>query len=545
MGKVGKIKYKKPFKTQEKYEKEIYNIYGDDLKVIGKYIRAKERIAVMHKCGYIWNPIADSLVGKNHLVGCPKCSGTYRRTPEEYKNEIKNKNIEPLEDFVNVDTSIYHRCLICGHKWKVQPSCILHSGTGCPMCNGGTNTVIIGINDMWTTNPELASLLAYPEDGFKYTQSSNAKVPWRCKDCGKITKPKQISKVKARGLFCQRCSSTKSLPNRIMYNLLLELKIDFESEKIFDWCKFIYKDKDRYGIYDFYFEYKNKKYIVEMDGIWHKADNKMSGQTKEESEYIDKQKDILANDQGIIVIRINSEPSTTNNIKNNIINSKLNDIFDLNNINWNKCFYQSVTPIMKNVCDDFNNGFSVRELVKKYSKDIATIMKFLDIGTEANICTYKHEGNHIKIVAINNKKIFNSLKEASEYYDASTSTIRDMLKNKLKCAKTICDEDGIPIIFRTYDDYIKMSDFDILYEIQQATLNKFFKDMVICLNTKTIFKNQIKAKEWCGTSISGAIYNSEKCFHAGRHPKTKEQLSWLKLSDHIKLINNKNNILEE
>lgn len=148
MGKVGKIKYKKPFKTQEKYEKEIYNIYGDDLKVIGKYIRAKERIAVMHKCGYIWNPIADSLVGKNHLVGCPKCSGTYRRTPEEYKNEIKNKNIEPLEDFVNVDTSIYHRCLICGHKWKVQPSCILHSGTGCPMCNGGTNTVIIGINDM-------------------------------------------------------------------------------------------------------------------------------------------------------------------------------------------------------------------------------------------------------------------------------------------------------------------------------------------------------------------------------------------------------------
>ena len=52
------------------------------------------------------------------------------------------------------------------------------------MCNGGTNTVIVGINDMWTTNPELASLLADPNDGYKYMQSSGHKVKWKCKNCG-------------------------------------------------------------------------------------------------------------------------------------------------------------------------------------------------------------------------------------------------------------------------------------------------------------------------------------------------------------------------
>lgn len=541
MDKIVKMKSKKPFKTQEQFEREVFERYGDDLKVIGDYTGAKNRITVKHICGYIWNPIADSLVGKHHISGCPKCSGTYKRTPEEYKNEIKSKNIEPLEDFVNVDTPIKHHCLICNYEWITRPVNILHQNTGCPMCNGGTNIVVIGVNDMWTTNPELASLLADPEDGYKYTQSSNAEVPWRCKDCGEITKPKKISKVKLRGLFCGRCSDKKSLPNRIMYNLLSELNVDFSTEKIFDWCKFTYKGKNKYGIYDFYFKLNNKEYIVEMDGRWHNHDNQMSGQTKEYSKYVDEQKDILAKEHNIIVIRINSDPSTTNNIKNNIIRSELNNLFDLSNINWNKCFYKSVTPIMKKVCNDFNSGLSVKELSVKYNKDVATIMKFLDIGTSSNLCAYNHNGNKIKVVSINNKMIFDSLNEAAKYYNTTAPTIRNMIKDKFKCNERLCDDYGIPIIFRTYDDFTKMSDFDILYDIQQVILNNFLNDMVICLNANTIFKNQQKAKQWCGTSISGTIYEPKKYIHAGRHPITKEKLSWMKLVDYIKLINENNN----
>ena len=75
-----------------------------------------------------------------------------------------------------------------------------------------------------------------------------------------------------------------------MYNLLSSLDIPFDDEANFDWCKFELEDQSKYGIYDFYFEKDNQKYIVEMDGYWHKNDNLMNGQTADESKYIDDEK---------------------------------------------------------------------------------------------------------------------------------------------------------------------------------------------------------------------------------------------------------------
>lgn len=68
--------------------------------------------------------------------GCPKCSKVYRRTPEEFKSEMKsvNPNIEIITDYTNAITSVKCRCKIDNSIWFSMPSNLLR-GTGCPVCN--------------------------------------------------------------------------------------------------------------------------------------------------------------------------------------------------------------------------------------------------------------------------------------------------------------------------------------------------------------------------------------------------------------------------
>ena len=50
----------------------------------------------------------------------------------------------------------------------------LRRGHGCGCCSG--QFCVTGINDMWTTNPKLAELLADEEDGYKYTKHTKNKL---------------------------------------------------------------------------------------------------------------------------------------------------------------------------------------------------------------------------------------------------------------------------------------------------------------------------------------------------------------------------------
>ena len=60
---------------------------------------------------------------------------------------------------------------------------------------------------MWTTNPELASLLANPEDGYKYTQRSDKNIDWKCPKCNEVIN-KKIEYVEINGLGCPKCRMT-------------------------------------------------------------------------------------------------------------------------------------------------------------------------------------------------------------------------------------------------------------------------------------------------------------------------------------------------
>ena len=124
----------------------------------------------------------------------------------------------------------------------------------------------------------------------------------------------------------------------------------YEREKQFDWCHYTLKDKDTFGIYDFYFVKDGKGYVVEMDGGFHNNNNNMNGKTAKEQKQIDKIKDRLAVEHGIKVIRIECESSELAYMKDKVINSELSELFDFSQIDFNE------KEIVNNVVKIYKRG---------------------------------------------------------------------------------------------------------------------------------------------------------------------------------------------
>jgi predicted transcriptional regulator len=302
---------------------------------------------------------------------------------------------------------------------------------------------------MWTTNPELTKLLANPEDGYKYFQGSNKKVDWKCPKCNSIIKNKSISNVKSHGLSCNSCSDGISYPNKIMYNLLNQL-IDFIPEYCPKWLK-----SKRY---DFYFIKDNNEYIVEMDGgMGHGNYNTLSKMTPEESLAIDKYKEELAIQHNIKIIRIDCLKSELEYIKTNVLNSKLNVVFDLSKVDWLECHKLSLNSFVKTACELWNTlEYSVKDIGNLLKLNPSTIVGYLKKGTQIYWCKYNSEEEKIKnlkdmtsksikatskkVRCIETNQIFNSITEASRKMNCSDPHISSCCKGKRKtCGKL---EDG-------------------------------------------------------------------------------------------------------
>ena len=72
-----------------------------------------------------------------------------------------------------------------------------------------------------------------------------------------------------------------------------------------------------------------------------------------------------------------------------------------------------------------------------------------------------------KVICLNNLKIFNSIKEASEY--ANVTNIRSCLCGKSNyCGKI----DNIKLVWEYYDNYLKMTDEEIKEKIDKSTRRK-------------------------------------------------------------------------
>lgn len=342
----------------------------------------------------------------------------------------------------------YH-CNICGWNEGWLPETMITRGIGCSCCSG--TTVVEGTNDIPTTAPWMVDF--FP-DGYdeakKYTKQSVKKVIFKCPYCNrKSNKERMISNLYKTRLIPCVCSDKMSFMEKYMHNLLLQLTedgqiLDYSYQKKYDWCEFYnrFKDKNTYGIYDFVIE--EKKLIVETDGGFHRSNNKMSGQSKEEAEFRDLQKDILASKNGYKVIRI----TDIGDFRDNILQSDLSNIFNLDYIDWHECLKQTCNNLVKEVCMYKNNNpkSTITSISKIFHINPNLISKWIRIGDKLGWCKYTERITR-EVVCVETMELYESARKCVEYMSKNGHDITIYnIRNSLRChGETSCS--GLHFIY--------------------------------------------------------------------------------------------------
>lgn len=305
----------------------------------------------------------------------------------EYRKNKRNQNQKYYK----------YKCNICGwDKGWIREEHLLNM-IGCSCCSG--QIVVEGINDIPTTVPWMIKYFQGGYDEAKlYTKSGGGnpnnrggKIYPICPDCGRVkNKPILIYSIYNNHSIGCSCGDGKSYPEKFMFNILNQLKINFEIEYSPEWIK-----PKRY---DFYFKLNNKEYIIEMDGeLGH--GNKIHSKsklTKEETVAIDDYKDKLAKEHDIEVIRIdcNYGNNTINKleyIKSNIM-SKLSQTLNLKetSIDWIKCNEFALSNLCKKACDYKRNNpdWNTVKIGKLMNLNRHTIRNYLKEGNKLEWCEY-------------------------------------------------------------------------------------------------------------------------------------------------------------
>lgn len=350
-----------------------------DFKIeIGTHFKDKKRDIVITDRKYIREENIDKL-GRQSITN-----------RKYYKYKCNKCNFDCNKTYYNCKSGEYNK-----EYWITEGS-LLNQDAGCSVCS---NQIVIPEINSIVANEETHWMISYFQGGWDeakmYTPNSIRLVKCVCPDCGRVKNkkiaPNQLYHNHSIGCVC---SDGFSINEKYIFNLLEQLCVEFKtqlSKSDFAWC-------DKYK-YDFYFIYNNKEYIIETDGGFHKKDNTMSGQTKEESQAIDNKKDKLAKEHGIELIRIDCEFSDLKFIKNNILKSELNYIFDLSNVDWNKCEEFTMTNIKKMICEYWNSKEeweTVSVLSKKFNICNSAIRNYVKQGTKLGWCNYDGKKELIK-----------------------------------------------------------------------------------------------------------------------------------------------------
>ena len=317
-------------------------------------------------------------------------------TDRKYKERIKKDGNKENQKWYK------YTCNKCGwtEGWIEEGK--LLSGQGCSCC--ANQTAVLGINTIWDTDRWLCSLGVSEEDAQQYTRSSNKKVIVTCPECNK-KKEITINNIYKYKSICCTCGDGVKYPEKFMTSVLDQLNIEYIfqlTKKSFDWCE----DKR----YDFYIPSLNT--IIETHGRQHYRWTGRGRSLKEEQEN-DRIKYELALQNGIKdedYIVIDCRYSDKEWVKNNILSSKLNELFDLEKrINWNKCEeFALKNNKVKEVCEYWNNKEeweTTTTLAEVFGLSRDAIVDYLKKGTGLGWCEYDAKKEMIKAGKANGKRV--------------------------------------------------------------------------------------------------------------------------------------------
>lgn len=280
------------------------------------------------------------------------------------------------------------KCLTDGYEYIVTEK-ELKNGRRCPKCVG--KVLIIGHNDLATTDPNVVKFLFDKEDGHKYTRCSHKYVWAICPICG-YKKRMRVETLVLEGFSCPRCSDGLSYPNKFAYNVfeqLYEQYVEYCSEYSPDWLGQMR--------YDNYILFKDgRELVVEMDGGFHRNEY---GKRAAQNDTI---KDNLAIEHGIKIIRIDCFYSKITErfdiVKNGLINA-LKEYFDLSNVDWISAHESGISNRLIEVVKYYEEHpfMTNQQIAEHFHVNVVTIRHYLIVGEELKLCKYiRHDPDRNK-----------------------------------------------------------------------------------------------------------------------------------------------------
>ena len=103
------------------------------LHLCGAYVDSKTPVRC--GCDVCGHEFEIKVAGLWKSTGCPKCTGTYKRTRQDLIDELKVKNptVKLVGEYVNTQVSTEWECSACGNHFWNRPSKVL-LGQACPEC---------------------------------------------------------------------------------------------------------------------------------------------------------------------------------------------------------------------------------------------------------------------------------------------------------------------------------------------------------------------------------------------------------------------------
>lgn len=117
----------------------------------------------------------------------------------------RNKDLDPSK--ITHSSAKFKPFWVCPRHHSYQSEAYRRTrGRGCNVCSG--KTVVVGINNLSFTDPEVSRSLLNPSDGDTYSRGSVRKVPWKC-DLGHVTYARISHRVSGTG--CRICTNQEVL----------------------------------------------------------------------------------------------------------------------------------------------------------------------------------------------------------------------------------------------------------------------------------------------------------------------------------------------
>ena len=193
-----------------------------EFEVVSEYVDNSTPVHLRCRHGHTWPARPSNLkpCPSNAGTGCPVCAGTRRKTDEQFKRELAEKNpyvaaglIEVVGSYASAHGRIAVRCVVCDNEWSPSAHSLLHSKSGCAVCNGGTKLTHEGFLE------RLGLQNAQYRAGTLIIQSeyvgAGKDVLYFCTNCGEYHTTKAT--VLLRGCGCPTCcvSSTSRLQEHV------------------------------------------------------------------------------------------------------------------------------------------------------------------------------------------------------------------------------------------------------------------------------------------------------------------------------------------